>query len=790
MAHLTRLVLISLLVTLACIVGWPDLVSAATQPGAKGDPVHYSDPDTIDIPIILQNGVQVGTASGNPIFSVRANQALAAGTVIQHAGSTLFIERVQISSAGGALTSTATPRIAAGVQGQIIALQGTSATNTYTIHDGAGLSLTTSGSALFRLGSFMYFTYDTTGAVWREMTPLTGAPTTVPLPVRAATTANIASLSGPQTVDGVALTVTTPRQRVLVKNQTTASQNGPYTVETGAWLRALDFDESVEARTNAIYIVEEGLTQETNACRLTTVGAITLGTTALNFNCFGDISVVRPTQTLAAGNTIQHAGRDDIMETIPIIANTGGGVINTATTRIAAGLSGQIIFLQGTSSVNTYTIPDGNGVKWATGSDVTFDDRTSRVLQYSTAITAWRELVTFTGTGGGGGGTAASTSFNPTGTIAGINVQTALAEAASEAEQIANRDANSGYPTLRADGKLKETQIGSFFQHGDLSNASQITVSARQMGLQCASALCDLTNAIQIVAGVANQEVELIGTSTNVVKLDNGNGVRLCGNTGSLIIGLNRAKPVFRYNTVLSPAVWEQINCPSGVQDAFNVNNDLLTGSTAATGFRWGDVPSGNYCTMFFDAANGNLPTIQCFCGGAPCDSVVQLSVGTAHRVKNNVGADLFSVTNAGVITGAATSAAVLMGNFLTYSGNCSAPGQISYTALSGRSPANLGDPEAWIAQPVPRAGTIANLRVQLDTNVPAGQTVVYTVRKNTGGGPASTPVTCSIAAGASTCNSGVLSDTVAAGNRVNLMVTCSGGIGDMGNAGFGVTLQ
>ena len=719
MAHMKRLVLISLLATVAAIAGWPDLARTA----AKGDNVLFTNTDELDVPILKQNGIAVGTAAGNPIFSPRANQALAAGTVIQHAGSTLFIEIVQISSSGGALTSTATPRILAGVQGQIIALQGTSATNTYTIPDGSGISLTTSGSALFRLGSLMYLRYDTTGSVWREMTPLTGAPTTVPLPVRAATTTNI-TLSGTQIVDGVSLTVppTGPRQRVLVKNQTTASQNGPYTVEASTWLRAVDFDESVEARTNAIYIVEEGLTQATNACRMTTVGAITLGTTALNFICFGDIGTVRPTQTLAAGDTIQHAGRDDIMETIPIIANTSGGVTNVATTRIAAGLNGQIIFLQGTSSVNPYIIPDGNGVKWATGSDVTFDDRTSRVLQYSTAITAWRELVTFTGTGGGGGGTAAATSFNPTGTIAGSNVQTALSEAASEAEQIANRDANSGYPTLRSDGKLKETQIGSFVQHSDLSNASQITVNARQMGLQCASALCDLTNAIQIAPGVANQEVEFIGTSTNVVKLDNGNGVRLCGNTGSIIVGLNRAKPVFRYNTTLSPAVWEQINCPSGIQDAFNINNDLLTGSTAATGFRWGNPPT-DYCTMFFDAANGNVPTIQCFCGGVACDHVVQLSAGKDFFVRKHDGSTLFGVDNdTGAISGPPTSAAVLMGNFLTYNSNCSVPGQTSYTALSGRSPANLGVPEAVAAQPVPRAGTIANLRIQLDANVPAGQ--------------------------------------------------------------------
>jgi hypothetical protein len=56
--------------------------------------------------------------------------------------------------------------------------------------------------------------------------------------VRAATTANI-TLSAPQTIDGVAVVA---GDRVLVKNQTTASTNGIYVVAAGAWTRATDAD--------------------------------------------------------------------------------------------------------------------------------------------------------------------------------------------------------------------------------------------------------------------------------------------------------------------------------------------------------------------------------------------------------------------------------------------------------------------------------------------------------------------------------------------------------------------
>lgn len=56
--------------------------------------------------------------------------------------------------------------------------------------------------------------------------------------VKVATTANI-TLSGTQTIDGVAVIA---GDRVLVKNQTTTSQNGVYVVAAGAWSRATDAD--------------------------------------------------------------------------------------------------------------------------------------------------------------------------------------------------------------------------------------------------------------------------------------------------------------------------------------------------------------------------------------------------------------------------------------------------------------------------------------------------------------------------------------------------------------------
>lgn len=67
---------------------------------------------------------------------------------------------------------------------------------------------------------------------------------------RVATTANI-TLSGLQTIDGY---TTIAGDRVLVKNQTTATQNGMYIAAAGAWSRSTDADSSNEFESMAAYI--------------------------------------------------------------------------------------------------------------------------------------------------------------------------------------------------------------------------------------------------------------------------------------------------------------------------------------------------------------------------------------------------------------------------------------------------------------------------------------------------------------------------------------------------------
>lgn len=72
-------------------------------------------------------------------------------------------------------------------------------------------------------------------------------------PVRVATTANI-TLSGIQIIDGITISL---NNRILVKNQSIASQNGIYIVSTGLWPRTSDMPNGYAASGSIVWI-EEG----------------------------------------------------------------------------------------------------------------------------------------------------------------------------------------------------------------------------------------------------------------------------------------------------------------------------------------------------------------------------------------------------------------------------------------------------------------------------------------------------------------------------------------------------
>jgi hypothetical protein len=94
--------------------------------------------------------------------------------------------------------------------------------------------------------------------------------------VKAASTANL-TLSGTQTVDGIALVA---GDRVLVKDQSTASANGIYAVAAGAWTRVTDMDTWAEVPSAYVW-VEQGTTQADTGWVSTADQGGTLNTTSV-----------------------------------------------------------------------------------------------------------------------------------------------------------------------------------------------------------------------------------------------------------------------------------------------------------------------------------------------------------------------------------------------------------------------------------------------------------------------------------------------------------------------------
>jgi len=107
--------------------------------------------------------------------------------------------------------------------------------------------------------------------------------------------------------------------RILLKNQTDATENGIYLVSAnGSSLsRATDADTGTELTSNFAVFVEQGTTNADQGYVLTTDGAITVGTTALNFTQFTGLGqIVAGTGLDKTGNTL------DIDSTVVTLTGT------------------------------------------------------------------------------------------------------------------------------------------------------------------------------------------------------------------------------------------------------------------------------------------------------------------------------------------------------------------------------------------------------------------------------------------------------------------------------------
>jgi hypothetical protein len=157
--------------------------------------------------------------------------------------------------------------------------------------------------------------------------------------VKVATTAAI-TLSGGQLIDDVMVSA---GDRVLVKDQADATQNGIYTVAVSAWVRSSDAN-GTNLTASAFTFVEQGTTNHDTGWTLSTDDAIVVGTTPLNFTQFSSAGLI------VAGDGLVRNGQE-----IKVVGTNGRILVNADSIDIDSTYLGQAsITTLGTITTGTW----------------------------------------------------------------------------------------------------------------------------------------------------------------------------------------------------------------------------------------------------------------------------------------------------------------------------------------------------------------------------------------------------------------------------------------------------
>jgi hypothetical protein len=197
---------------------------------------------------------------------------------------------------------------------------------------------------------------------------------------KAASTANIATLSGAQTIDGVALVA---GDRVLVKNQNTQSQNGIYVVASGAWSRSLDADAWDEL-VSAFVLVDQGTANKDTAWLCTVDKGGTLNTTAITWTYFpGAGAIIAGNGLTRTGNQLDVNVDDSTIEISGNALRVKGG---TAGYRMETNASGLATWVKYMYAAN---IGDGNATSFVLNHGMGTRDVVKRIFRNSAPYDEW-----------------------------------------------------------------------------------------------------------------------------------------------------------------------------------------------------------------------------------------------------------------------------------------------------------------------------------------------------------------------------------------------------------------
>ena len=265
--------------------------------------------------------------------------------------------------------------------------------------DSSPIGATTPSTGVFSSGQVNSLPVGSTDIANKQYVDAVAAGLSWKMPVAVATTVNI-TLSGLQTIDGY---TTLAGDRVLVKNQSTAANNGIYVAASGAWTRATDADTWNEL-ISAITFVEYGSTQISSAWYCSAQPGGTLGVTAVNWSNFSVAAVY------TAGTGLTLAAYQFSITNTGATAGTYGNAARTITQTVNA--QGQItnIFDQPIAIANTQVSGLGT-MSTQSASSVAITGGTIDGVTIGGVTAGAVTATTFTGAGTGLTGTASSLSI-------------------------------------------------------------------------------------------------------------------------------------------------------------------------------------------------------------------------------------------------------------------------------------------------------------------------------------------------------------------------------------------
>ena len=216
--------------------------------------------------------------------------------------------------------------------------------------------------------------------------------------VKVATTANI-TLSGTQTIDGVAVSAD---ERVLVKDQSTASQNGLYLCKSGSWARTDDLATGDDASSVFVFVDQGTVNSDNGFVCSTNKGSAVVGTNNLTFVQFS-----------GAGQITAGDGLDKSGNTMSVDLKSNGGLV-IESTEMAVDLSASSI---------TGTLAVGDGGTGATSASAA---RTALGLAIGTNVQAYdADLDALSGCQSGAASALASLTSTEVAILDGATVTTA-----------------------------------------------------------------------------------------------------------------------------------------------------------------------------------------------------------------------------------------------------------------------------------------------------------------------------------------------------------------------------